>query len=308
MSNNATPTVSPGLLDGMAWYAAAAGAAVGLAPAAGAQVVYTNPEPDIPIQDTFVAQAFEGIPVDLDGDGDPEIIFGERVDAAYILAVSDSTDGGGPDRVDAIIGNLVPFGGQNYAYPYPQDVGVEVGTAATFVAGYSAFTFTFAGSDPNGWLTTGEKFVGLRIVVDNAGTETTHYAWMRVEVASEGGAITIKDYAINATPDAPIITGEGVANEPGTANLPEGYAISEAQPNPFSAESRLTLRLASAQSVRAEVFNALGQRVAVLHDGTLAAGPEHTLALDGRALPAGLYLVRIEGESFSATRRLTLAR
>lgn len=313
MAKNATPPAdrTPRKLDNLAWYAAAA-ATAGVAPAAGAQVIYTDPEPDSLVTDTFVAQAFEGISFDFDGDSDPELIIGERIDAAYILGVTDST-AAGLDRLDGVIGALVPFGGENYRYPAPLDAGIEVGEGATFVANddcvpCSNFTFTFGGSDPLYWLTAGEKYIGLRFQVDNGGTETTHYGWMRVEVPPEGGAITVKDYAINATPDAPIVTGQGVANEPGTGELPDVYALSEAQPNPFSAESRLTLRLAEAQAVRAEVYNALGQRVAVLHDGVLGAGNEHTLALDGRDLPAGLYVVRIEGERFSTTRRIVLAR
>jgi hypothetical protein len=87
--------------------------------------------------------------------------------------------------------------------------------------------------------------------------------------------------------------------------LPGGYALIEAGPNPFHTMTALTLTVAEAQAVRAEAFDALGRRVAVLHDGPVAAGTPVRLALDGSALPPGVYVVRMTGTTFAATRRLT---
>ncbi|HLT45753.1 MAG TPA: SBBP repeat-containing protein [Rubricoccaceae bacterium] len=91
------------------------------------------------------------------------------------------------------------------------------------------------------------------------------------------------------------------------AALPGGYALSEAHPNPFDATTRLTLEVDRAQRVRAEVFDGLGRRVAVLLDGEVAAGA-HALAFDGSSLPTGVYLVRVTGEAFAASRQVTLVR
>jgi hypothetical protein len=91
------------------------------------------------------------------------------------------------------------------------------------------------------------------------------------------------------------------------AGIPSGFALSEVTPNPFAARTRLTLELAEAQHVTAAAFDALGRVVAVLHDGALEAGA-HALALDGASLPAGLYIVRVTGETFNATRRAVLVR
>ncbi|HLT45888.1 MAG TPA: choice-of-anchor B family protein [Rubricoccaceae bacterium] len=100
-------------------------------------------------------------------------------------------------------------------------------------------------------------------------------------------------------------------NLPTTAAEPEapgdaGFALSAPVPNPF--RSRITLRLSVArtQAVTAEVLDVAGRRVAVLHDGPVAAGAPLTLILDATALPAGLYLVRVVGEDFTATRRAAL--
>jgi hypothetical protein len=92
-----------------------------------------------------------------------------------------------------------------------------------------------------------------------------------------------------------------------TTTLSGGYALSEVYPNPSRGRASLTLELAAAQAVRIEVYDALGRRVAVVHDGALEAGA-HALTLDGAHLPAGLYVVRATGEGFTATRRVVLAR
>jgi hypothetical protein len=92
-----------------------------------------------------------------------------------------------------------------------------------------------------------------------------------------------------------------------SATLPDGFALGEVSPNPFSSLARLALAVAEAQAVRVEVFDGLGRRVAVLHDGEIEAGT-HALVLDGASLPVGVYVVRATGETFSAARRVTLVR
>ena len=87
---------------------------------------------------------------------------------------------------------------------------------------------------------------------------------------------------------------------------PAPFVLSAAHPNPFSAATRFTLRLAREQHVRVEVFNVLGQRVRLLHDGPLEAGEPHAFAFEGAGLPSGLYLYRARGERFVATRQVTL--
>ena len=93
----------------------------------------------------------------------------------------------------------------------------------------------------------------------------------------------------------PVATEEGEEGE-------SAFTLSAIHPNPFGAEARVVLHVAHPQRVRAEVFDLLGRRVRLLFDGRVPAGAAHVLALDGRGLPAGPYLVRIAGETFSATR------
>ena len=79
-----------------------------------------------------------------------------------------------------------------------------------------------------------------------------------------------------------------------------------AGPNPSAGPVRLAATVAEAGPVRVEVFDALGRRVAVLHDGPSAAGPA-AWTWDGAA-PAGVYVARLTAGAETRSRRLVVAR
>lgn len=99
--------------------------------------------------------------------------------------------------------------------------------------------------------------------------------------------------------------------------LPERFALSPNYPNPFNAETRLTLALPQPGWVRAIIYTLGGQEAARLLDAAMEAGVHH-LRWDGRSqhgLPAGsgLYFLRVRyramnGETFVETKRLTLLK
>lgn len=80
----------------------------------------------------------------------------------------------------------------------------------------------------------------------------------------------------------------------------------KAFPNPFATTATVALQTALPEKVRVEVYNTLGQRVAVLHEGLVSE--RLNLELDASQLAVGLYLVRATGESFVQTTRVTVAR
>jgi choice-of-anchor B domain-containing protein len=102
-------------------------------------------------------------------------------------------------------------------------------------------------------------------------------------------------------------------NLPGTVGadapaLPGGYELSSVYPNPFRDRAQLSLHVAETQHVRAEAFDMMGRRVATLLDGTIAAGSRQSLTLDSEGLAAGSYMIRVQGDRFKETRRVTLVR
>ena len=107
--------------------------------------------------------------------------------------------------------------------------------------------------------------------------------------------------------NAAVARGLFVAGEDGPGAQTE-RALGMPFPNPSTGEAQLALTVAQGQAVQVGLYDALGRRVAVLFDGTVQAGSAETLRVDGRALPAGVYVVRAEGETFSESRRLVLTR
>ena len=94
-----------------------------------------------------------------------------------------------------------------------------------------------------------------------------------------------------------------------TIGLDEQPALAVVYPNPFNPQTTLTLTLAQAQRVQVDVFNALGQRMAVLHEGTLSANTPHRFTFEGAGNASGLYLIRSVGEHFGQiSRAVTLVK
>ena len=103
-------------------------------------------------------------------------------------------------------------------------------------------------------------------------------------------------------------TGMVVANEPGASDLPDGSVLSAAYPNPFNVQTRFDLTLERSQVVRVEVYDVLGRRVALLHEGSLAAQTPYTFHIDGRDWPSGTYVYRVTGETFAETASIVLVK
>ena len=84
--------------------------------------------------------------------------------------------------------------------------------------------------------------------------------------------------------------------------------LTAASPNPFNGQTVFELSVAEAQRVRVEVLDVLGRQVAVLFEGEVLAGQRYPFSLDAAGLQAGVYVYRAVGESFNASRRVTLAQ
>ena len=93
-----------------------------------------------------------------------------------------------------------------------------------------------------------------------------------------------------------------------TIETPGTHLISNAYPNPFNPQSQFTLAVAQDQVVTAELFNTLGQRVAVLFDGSVEANQPQLVTIDGAGLASGMYVVRVTGERFADALSVTLLK
>ncbi|NNF57962.1 MAG: T9SS type A sorting domain-containing protein [Rhodothermaceae bacterium] len=102
------------------------------------------------------------------------------------------------------------------------------------------------------------------------------------------------------------VMGSTVTVEPG-AEQPLRFTLSLPSPNPFSETTALAVSMPARAWVTVAVYDALGRRVAALHDGSLTAGT-HSLRFEAEGLPGGVYLVRATSADAAQTQRVTLLR
>lgn len=93
----------------------------------------------------------------------------------------------------------------------------------------------------------------------------------------------------------------------GEGEIPAAFELRQNYPNPFNPATRIGFTLPQASRVKIEVFNLLGERVAVLLEAVRPAG-YHEIRFDAGRLESGMYLCRMQAGNFSQTRKMLLIR
>ncbi len=92
-----------------------------------------------------------------------------------------------------------------------------------------------------------------------------------------------------------------------TTVQPKRFRLSPNYPNPFNPVTHIPFTLPRASQVKIEIYNLLGQRVAVLLDERKPAG-SYTTEFDGSSLPSGVYLCRMQAREFRQVRKMLLIK
>lgn len=118
----------------------------------------------------------------------------------------------------------------------------------------------------------------------------------------------ITQYTITTSDHLPAVASFTLAGSVAAEADPEAgpVALLAPAPSPFRQSTTLRFRLDAPADVALDVVDVLGRRVAHV-SGTYGAG-EHAVDLDGRALAAGLYVVRLQAGSVTKARTLVRAR
>jgi hypothetical protein len=89
--------------------------------------------------------------------------------------------------------------------------------------------------------------------------------------------------------------------------IPTEFAVAQNYPNPFNPSTTITYSLPQEQRVELKVYNMLGQEIATLVNGTVAAGV-HTAVFNADRLGSGVYLYRLSAGNNSVVRRMLLLK
>jgi type VI secretion system Hcp family effector len=82
------------------------------------------------------------------------------------------------------------------------------------------------------------------------------------------------------------------------------YRLDGPYPNPVIDSASLSIVVGRGQNLELAVFDVLGRKVGVLHDGFLDGEIAHRFRLDLGDSPAGLYTLRLLGEDFHTSKTL----
>lgn len=89
--------------------------------------------------------------------------------------------------------------------------------------------------------------------------------------------------------------------------IPSEFRLEQNFPNPFNPSTTFSFSLPQASKATLTVHNVLGQEVATLLAGDLAAGV-HDVRWDATGLPSGVYLYRLEADGYTASKRMILLK
>lgn len=89
--------------------------------------------------------------------------------------------------------------------------------------------------------------------------------------------------------------------------IPEVYSLYQNYPNPFNPSTAIRFSIPEQTNVSLKIFNSIGQEVASLVNGELAAG-NHEVNFNASKLSSGIYFYRIETPAFTSTKKMILIK
>ena len=131
------------------------------------------------------------------------------------------------------------------------------------------------------------------VTVSGLEGETVHF-W-RVRASNEfGNSQWSGDWSFQTAPVTLVDDGEG---------LPDHFALRQNYPNPFNPATTIEFSVPHEENVTLIVYDVLGREVAELYNGRPMPGT-YRVTFDASSLPSGVYLYRIQSDSYTKTKRM----
>ena len=217
---------------------------------------------------------------------------------------------------------------------------VEAGVSANYIAQWSGTGWSPLGTalgngtsnccvmaigyDETGTLVAGGDFSGLRrpagpeIQANGIGSWDPDMSWQLLDTGVDGTVLALEGnetdlfvggdfFNAGAFPSSNIgrwssgVTYVSVEDRP---EVPDAATVTSIYPNPVRNSATVVLDVNVSQHIQVDLFDMLGRKVSTVFQEYVASPGAFDIAINTGALPAGSYLVRIKGESFSTTRTL----
>jgi hypothetical protein len=138
--------------------------------------------------------------------------------------------------------------------------------------------------------------------VDGAGTTTEEqtYSYSVENLSAGTHRFRLKQVDLDGTTHVSEVT---------TLNVePEGAVSVQATPHPVRHASQIRVTAEESGPVSVALYDVLGRRVETLHEGRVTARQTEQFTVNASTLATGTYFLRVTGDSFTKTKRLTVAR
>lgn len=88
---------------------------------------------------------------------------------------------------------------------------------------------------------------------------------------------------------------------------PEHYALEQNYPNPFNPTTVISFSISVASNTSLEIYNVLGQKVAILVNKELNAG-SHKYQFNASNLSSGIYFYKLQSNNFTSIKKMMLIK
>ena len=93
-----------------------------------------------------------------------------------------------------------------------------------------------------------------------------------------------------------------------SVEMQEALKLTAPAPNPVSNSTTLSFAVKEQAETTVTLYNTLGQKVALLYEGTPPPEAPQTVQVDVSTLTSGTYFLRLQTEKQTFTRRITVVR
>lgn len=106
------------------------------------------------------------------------------------------------------------------------------------------------------------------------------------------------------------LNGSSTLTDPVTATIRmrESAVLKAPSPNPVSSRATVSFAIKEQSRTTIQLYNALGQQVATVYQGTPQAGKLHRTYLNTTGLPSGAYFLKLKTEEKTITQQVTVLR